>query len=64
LPKRKASFLDKSLLAIFQKNEHSPVAIELFVMNNTPKHRRKIWSFYGIFFRGAPRGVAAIEQPR
>jgi len=63
MPKRKSCFLDKFPLAFFQKNEHSLLAI-IRLYNNTPKHRRKKWSFYGIFFRGAPRGVAAIEQPR
>jgi hypothetical protein len=62
MPKRERYFLDK-----FPWHSSKKMSIafwRLYGSTNTPKHRRKKWSFYGIFFRGAPRGVAAIEQPR
>jgi len=32
-------------------------------LGNTPKHRSKKWSFYGIFCEERSGGVAAIGQP-
>lgn len=63
----KALVLLKHYLVFLRKNEHSPVAIELYSnTNNTPKHRKKQKKrcLQGAFFVDEERsgGVAAIEQ--
>lgn len=48
------------LWAKFQKNEHSPVAIELYDSTNTPKHRRDCAVFHGTI----PKERHAVLRPR
>jgi hypothetical protein len=61
----KSCFLDKFSLAVFRKNEHSLVAIELFTTTKTPPSTgRKKWNLWNVFLRSEVGGVAAIEQPR